>query len=138
MILSILVAFHILGLALWLGGLWGTSRVLEMRHDLPGVPSEALAGIEHELLYRLVHPGMGLALVCGAALFSWAPKHYLGEGWMIAKLFLAALLIAVTLWIIKARRGPEGGVSPKSLQFARGFAVFIATVALLLATVRPF
>jgi hypothetical protein len=39
---------------------------------------------------------------------------------------------------VKARRGPEGGVSPKKLRFARNFAVVTATVALLLATVRPF
>lgn len=138
MVLSILVAFHILGLALWLGGLWGTSRVIEMRHDLPGVPSEALAGIEHELLFRLVHPGMGLALGCGAAMFAWAPKHYLAQGWFILKLVLAAVLVATTIWIMKARRGPEGGVSPKKLRFARNFAVATATVALLSATVRPF
>jgi len=138
MIVSILVAFHILGLALWLGGLWGTSRVIEMRHDLPGVPSEALAGIEHELLFRLVHPGMGLAIGSGIALFSWAPAHYKGEGWFVFKLILAALLVAVSIWVMRARRGPEGGVSPKKLVFARNFAVAIATIALLCATVRPF
>ncbi len=138
MILSILVAFHILGLALWLGGLWGTSRVIEMRHDLPSVPSEALAGIEYELLYRLVHPGMGLALGCGIAMFAWAPGHYSAQGWFVLKLILTAMLVAVTIWMMKARRGPEGGVSPKRLQFARNFAVAVATVALLSATVRPF
>ncbi|PCI32287.1 MAG: hypothetical protein COB53_12590 [Elusimicrobia bacterium] len=138
MILSILVAFHILGFALWLGGLWGTSRIIEMRHDLPGVPSEAMKGIEHELLFRLVHPGMGLALGCGIAMFAWAPAHYLNEGWFVLKLILAALLIAITIWIMKAQRGPEGGISPKKLRLARNFAVAVATLALLNATVRPF
>ena len=138
MLLSALVAFHILGFALWLGGLWGVSRVLEMRHDLPGVPSEALAGIEHELLYFLVHPGMGLALGCGLLLFLWAPAYFLAQGWFLAKLPLAAVLVGITLWTARARRGPEGGISPRSLKLCRRLAVGAATLALLLACVRPF
>jgi uncharacterized membrane protein len=130
-IYGMLVAAHWMGVVLWLGGACAAASVGIHRAKGGGKELERL---EREFLFLACHPGMLLAILSGAGMIALNASHFLQEGWLLAKLFLAAVLIALTIAVTAARRAPS---APK-LNLLRAAVALAAFLVLLLAALRPF
>lgn len=95
-----LLALHVVGVILWMGGLFQLTRHLGMHvEQANGEAVEALAAYESKTYYFVVLPGLLLSLGTGLyALFSLGFGSYLAsEAWggtFHLKLMLVAILIA--------------------------------------------
>lgn len=87
------MAFHIVALVLWMGGLLVVTQVMAA-HTRESSPEarQALGRLESKLFKGVAHPGAALVVVTGILLLVANPSHFLHEGWFHAKLFLVAIL----------------------------------------------
>ena len=89
MLFNWIVLFHLIGLALWVGGLLAVTRVF-MLHSQETSPEvrAALGRLETRLLNRLAHPGAALVLIAGP---SYMPAAY--RETPLARLLLNAFVV---------------------------------------------
>jgi uncharacterized membrane protein len=92
-------AFHIIGLILWMGGLFQLARHLAYHADLsPDERPDSLADWESKTYYFTVLPGLLLALLTGLyAMISTGFGHYLDADGPWGATFHAKLLFVVIL-----------------------------------------
>jgi uncharacterized membrane protein len=84
---------HVLGLALWLGGLLAAVRALEQHaHETSRDARLALGILEGRLLNGLANPGAALAIATGILLVALDAHYYLHAAWLYAKLALILTL----------------------------------------------
>ncbi len=100
--LGSMLALHVLGIILWVGGVFAAGRVL-LDHARSG-PGPSFTALERSLMLRTAHPGMLLVLLTGAAMLAFNPEYYLREYWMLAKLGVAVLMILPTIALTVASR----------------------------------
>lgn len=124
-----LVALHIIGIILWMGGLFMLTRHVGMHSELDSTPQKDLKVYESKSYYMGVLPGFLLTLVTGLWLFihgyGQGVKHYLSidEGaWGTTfhwKLMLVVLLIAVDQFFhMRMRRFHQKGEGKRKLFMA--------------------
>lgn len=136
--LAWLLVVHILGLALWVAGVFGAGRL--MIDHARGEGGAALTPIERRLLFKSGHAGMTLVLLSGALALGVNPSYYRREAWLWAKLGAAALAVAATVVLtIQCRRLAEapGSVTDKSVKLWRGLFMGAVAAAVVLVFVKP-
>ena len=135
------MALHVLGLILWVGGMFAAGRVL-IDHARGGSGAPAiLADLERTFLFRVGHPGMLLVLATGIGMLALNPAYYLSEYWMHAKLAFTALAVAASIVLTSsARRLHEdpGAVGTRALNLWRGLLMAAVTAVLVLVFLKPF
>lgn len=108
------IAFHIVGLVMWLGGLMILTRCLKIFSAPFSAESkpvlDGFRNIVKRLLYGFIVPGALVSLVSGLyQLFTVGPDVYMKQGWFHSKLTLVAILFVVTfvvaMQVSKAGRG---------------------------------
>lgn len=137
--LAWLLAFHTLGVILWVAGVFGAGRVM-IDHARSGGPGGPYTALERRLLFGSAHPGMTLALLTGVAALTQNPAYYLHEGWMHAKLAAAALAIAATIVLsVASRRLGEAqpSVGERAIKLWRGLFMGAVVAILVLVFVKP-
>ena len=130
-----ILAFHTLGVILWVAGVFGAGRAMIDQARL-GPQGGNLAPTSRRLLLASAHPGMTLALLSGGAALAQNPGYYMHEGWMLAKLGAAALAVAATivLTVAAARlNAPQPTVGERAIKLWRG--VFMGSIAAILVFV---
>lgn len=102
-----LKAFHIVGVVSWFAGLFYHGRLLVYHAEALGSP-EPRRGIlasqyqimESRLFRIIMNPAMGLTLVTAAGmLLTTTGRAYITQPWMLAKVVLVALLVALHFWM---------------------------------------
>jgi hypothetical protein len=119
-------AGHILGIALLVGAL--VPLDLRLMGLWPSVPAPLLARV----LMPVAAAGLGLAVLCGALLFSAGATDYAGEPVFLAKLALVALGAGSALYAYR-RAGPaleRWSPARRRLQAALSLACWLPALAL--------
>jgi uncharacterized membrane protein len=116
-----LLAFHVLGMALWIGGLLGAA-----------VTMGASAVASRKLLRALGDPGAGLALLAGAWMLAADASGYWSQAWFQTKMVVAAGLIALHGAIAVRAKRAATGAAVAAPAWGLFFAVLAAAVAMVL------
>ena len=109
-----LLAGHVFGFVLWIGGLLGTTILLG-RHLQETSPEarQALARVERTALRAMADPGALVTLVAGVGLVTTNPSYYLAARWLHIKLAFVVILIllhGIVAMKAKAVAGGRGGM----------------------------
>jgi uncharacterized membrane protein len=130
---------HVLGFALWLGGLLA-AQTAALERARGKEATQALERLEKRFLYLGCHPGMAMSLLSGAGLLAFNSAYFLDQGWLLAKLFFVAVLVALTVLSAAARRRVGTARQPalSLLELKRALSLVTAVLILVLACVRPF
>jgi putative membrane protein len=103
------LVFHVVGFVLWLGGLMVVTQVMAARTRQPSAEVRAqFARLESKLFKGVAHPGAAVTLLAGILVLVLQPD-YLHQGWLHAKLFLVAVLIALDLIAYQRAKAFEQG-----------------------------
>lgn len=102
-----LKAFHIVGVVTWFAGLFYHGRLLVYHAEALSSPEPergvlvAQYGVMESRLLRLIMtPAMGLTLLTAAGmLLTSTGRGHITQPWMLAKLALVALLVALHFWM---------------------------------------
>jgi protoporphyrinogen IX oxidase len=135
------LVFHIVGFVLWMGGLLVATQVMasRTRQSSPEVHA-ALARLETKLFKGIAHPGAAVTVIGGIIVLVLQPD-YLRQGWLHAKLFLVAILIALDIIAYVRSRASQAGrielQKRECMALHSGIAlVFIGIVILVM--IKPF
>lgn len=93
--------------------------------------------MERRLYWSIMLPSMIVALILGLMLL----PHYLGGGWVLAKLALGLLLAVFHVWCGFVMRAFARGANPHSPRFfriANEVPALIILALVILAVVKPF
>ena len=135
MTIKILIAFHLLGVVLWMGGLLTLTRILGYHaRELPSVRPR-LSWIEGRLDTLVAMPGALLVAGTGLAQVLLDGRAYFaGASWLHWKLGLVAIVAALHFVVTRRRRalaaGPADAKVPRAL-----FAAVHGTIGLLLIAI---
>ncbi len=132
--MALTLAGHVLGLALWVGGLLAVVSVLA-QHG-PGTSRDvqlALGALETRLLNSLANPGAVLTVATGVILVALDPHYYLHALWLYAKLVLVlALGVLHGITYARCRALREVGVDlPRRSPILLLYAIAMVFVAIL-------
>ncbi|HET6611579.1 MAG TPA: hypothetical protein VFG83_06310 [Kofleriaceae bacterium] len=130
-VLSWVLAAHILGFVLWIGGLCGLTLLLS---STPGQVALARGGKRIAMVADL---GATLAIAAGVVMIAGIKPSPMTQGWMHIKLAVVVGLIAVHGFArvkLKRAQSAEGAtVSP----LWPAAVIAVAAAIIILATVRP-
>lgn len=117
-----LLALHVLGMALWIGGLLGATAVLAQS-----------APASRKLMRVLADPGAGLALLAGFWMLAADSRGYFSQAWFQTKMVVAVGLIALHGMIaVRAKRAAMSSESAAAPAWGLFFAVLAAATAMVL------
>jgi len=115
-----LLALHVLGMALWVGGLLGTTVTMAQS-----------AAASRKLLRALADPGAGLTLLAGFWMLSADAGGYLAQAWFQTKMVVAVGLIALHGGIaVRAKRAASAEAAAPA--WGLFFAVLAAAAAMVM------
>lgn len=116
-----LLAFHVLGIALWTGGLLSASLTMG-----------ASAAASRKLLRALADPGAGLALLAGGWMLAADASGYWSLAWFQSKMVVAAGLLALHGVIAVRAKRAATGAAVGAPAWGLFFAVLAAAAAMVL------
>jgi uncharacterized membrane protein len=131
-----LLAAHLIGVFLWIGGLMAVYWILRIHTQTPPNIHEKLVLMERALAWTMdlaatLAIGCGLAMAIGAKLFS--DKHY---GWLHIKLAVVVLGILSVHGIVRARVGRFSRGEMKPVPAWAWNVLIAAIVAILILVTR--
>ena len=132
-------AFHIVFVVTWFAGLFYLPRLF-VYHALAedSVSRERFKLMERKLYRGIMTPSMVLAV--GSGLWLWLGYGF-GGGWLHAKLFVVALLVAYHFWMRKLMGDFARDASTRTHVFYRWInelPVLALVAAVILVVVKPF
>ena len=114
-----LLALHVLGFALWIGGLLGAVAILGQS-----------AAASRKLLRALADPGAGLAMLAGIWMLSADAAGYLTQAWFQTKMVVAVGLIGLHGAIAVRTKRATGSEAAAGPAWGLFFAVLAAATAM--------
>ena len=137
-----LKAFHIVAVVCWFAGLFYLPRLFVYHVDTPDAAGrERFATMERKLYRGIMTPSLLATVILGGWLLVEGWPYYATQGWMHAKLFLAALLIGYHHACGVYRRQLAEERCRRSGRFFRVFnelPVLVLVAIVVLVVVRPF
>jgi len=135
-------AFHIVAVVSWFAGLFYLPR-LYVYHSMAEdqISLDRFVIMERKLFWGIMTPAAVATITLGAWLISFAPAHYLGQGWMHAKLGLVVLLIAYHVacwWFLVRFRDGRNTQSHIFFRWFNEFPVLLLIGIVILVVVKPF
>ena len=134
-----LKAIHLIGVVVWVGGLWCLPWILYYQVVSP--QSAAVTGIGRAAM-RLVNPAGILVLVSGVSLIIATGAGGLGTGaWMHVKIVLILVIGAVHGMLSKQRKLCERGESTRSAGHFRllfGILLVLTIAVVFTVVLKPF
>ena len=135
-------AFHIIAVICWFAALFYLPR-LYVYHAMAEdrVSQERFKVMERKLYRGIMTPSAVATVVLGIWLISMAPDFYLRAGWLHAKLFAVALLIAYHIacwWFLVQFREDRNQRSHVFYRYFNELPVVLLVAIVILAVVKPF
>jgi uncharacterized membrane protein len=115
-----LLALHVLGFSLWMGGLLGAAVALA-----------ASAAASRKLLRALADPGAGLALLAGVWMLMTDAAGYLAQPWFQTKMVVAVGLIGLHGAIAMRTKRAASSEAAAGPAWGLFFAVLAAAAAMI-------
>lgn|SRR5437667_4547732 len=135
------LVFHILGFVFWTAGLLVATQVLATHtQEKSDEVRRVLSRLETKLLNGVAHPGAAITVVAGIAVVAIQPA-YLHQGWLHAKLFLVAILIALDLIVHARARAFQTGrieLRRRECKMLHGAISLVFLGILVLVMIKPF
>jgi len=135
------LVFHILGFVFWTAGLLVATQVLATHtQEKSDEVRRVLSRLETKLLKGVAHPGAAITVVAGIAVVVIQPA-YLHQGWLHAKLFLVAILIALDLIVHARARAFQAGrieLRRRECKMLHGAISLVFLGILVLVMIKPF
>lgn len=131
------LAFHLVGIVLWLGGLIILPRIMSVMNN-EGAQAAGLPRIVRRVWFGFIIPGLVITLLTGGLQLSLGGVDvYMKQGWFHGKLTFVMLLLAATvitgLEVSKANH--KVALSPGKLHMAHGIAALSLILIVLLTMV---
>jgi len=121
-----LLAAHILGLALWIGGLLSACAVLAQSAAAEAGARAAVAQPARKVMRVLADPGAALAILAGVWLLSADASGYFAQRWFQTKLVVVVGLIALHgAAAVRCKRAAAGG----ELRAGQAWGMFVSVLA---------
>jgi protoporphyrinogen IX oxidase len=137
--MKISIAFHIIGIVFWLGGLLVLSRVMKGL-VLSGIDKAGYAPIVKRVFYGFVLPGFIISLISGTfqILANGGFGVYVAQGWFHGKLTFVVVLLIVTFLLGReiSKLSAGNGVSTRALGMIHGITSLALIVIVFLTIVR--
>ncbi len=132
------IAFHLLGLVFWIGGLLFASSII--KYAPLGGPT-AIQTLSKKTLFGYIVPGLLLMISSGLyQLMTGGLSVYMKQGWMHTKLTFIVILIwstiMLSLALIRISKGQS--VNPKIGSIHHGIVALCLTVIIFLTIIKPF
>lgn len=135
-------AFHIMAVITWFAGIFYLPRLFVYHAAADDQISKDRFKIMERKLYKgIMWPSMVVVIVLGLWLISFNANYYLSSGWMHAKLFLVALLVAYHLYcgrLIQIFNNDDNSRSHVYYRWFNEAPVLILVAVVILVVVRPF
>ncbi|MGN6479658.1 CopD family protein [Luteibacter sp.] len=133
-------SLHIVFVIAWMATVFYLPRILVNIKEAEGEPPAVKARLElmGRRLYKFGHSMFGIALIFGLVL--WLYFGITG-GWLHAKLFLVACMLAYFIWAGRAlKRSIAGGALPssKALRIGNELPVLVLLAIVYLVVAKPF
>lgn len=139
-LIGIVIAFHLFGAIVWIGGLLTLASVLARVPDEVGLPRERLLGAVRTSYRGAVNASAIVTIVLGAILIALQPE-VMRQGWLHTKLLLVVLVLAYQWQLYRRIRYLEENPSESSgreFRMAHGVLSLLVLAILVLAVLRPF
>jgi putative membrane protein len=138
-----LLAFHLVGVVLWMGGLLSFSRILGYHaRELPSVRPR-YSWLEGRLNWLVTVPGAAITIAFGVWLANIYGMPWLRAArWMHWKLALVAVVLLIHAFLTVqqraiARRSPDAHISRALFAALHGTLGLLLIAILILATTQP-
>lgn len=138
------LAFHIIGLIVWLGALLDLTRILgyHVKEDIS--VQKRLSWMEFRMFFFVSTPGLIVSAVFGVLIFlkgGGVATYLKGSGWFHAKLTCVLVLIGIHFWIgkkiLKLRAKPQN-TKPTPYKILHGIAALAVVITVILVFLKPF
>jgi putative membrane protein len=139
-LIGIVIALHLFGAIVWIGGLLTLASVLARVPDEVGLPRERLLGAVRTSYRGAVNAGAIITIVLGAILIALQPE-VMRQGWLHTKLLLVVLVLAYQWQLYRRIRYLEenpGESSGREFRMAHGILSLLVLAILVLAVLKPF
>jgi protoporphyrinogen IX oxidase len=134
------VAFHLLAVIIWIGGLLTLTSVLARVPEEVGLPRERLLGTVRSTYRGAVNIGAIIAILLGIVIIVLQPE-VLHRGWLHLKLLLVLAILFYQWRLYRRIRHLEenpGDTSGGEFRMAHGILSLLVLAILLLAILQPF
>jgi protoporphyrinogen IX oxidase len=134
------VAFHLLAVIIWIGGLLTLTSVLARVPEEVGLPRERLLGTVRSTYRGAVNIGAIIAILLGIVIIVLQPE-VLHRGWLHLKLLLVLGILFYQWRLYRRIRHLEenpGDTSGGEFRMAHGILSLLVLAILLLAILQPF
>lgn len=145
--LDVVLALHLLGMVMWMAGLFAAQLALAAgaSRQLPAEPdghapdaAEDHARWARRALRRLAHPGAAVTVVFGVVLIGLHPQ-WMRQGWLHVKLLLVVLLIVLDLVMtVRTGRAGRNPIEAGSVRRWHAFTWLLLAGIVFLAVLKPF
>ena len=139
-----LLAFHVVGVVLWMGSLMALSRILGFHTREPANVRPRFSFLEGRLDFFAAVPGAIVALGTGLAMIAMEPAGWFAAaGWLHWKLMLVFVIAAIHLQLMVrhrrlARQRADQVIPRGFFAAAHGILGLLLIAVIVLAVVRPF
>jgi len=134
------VAFHLLAVIIWIGGLLTLTSVLARVPEEVGLPRERLLGTVRSTYKGAVNLGAIITIFLGIIIIVLQPE-VLHRGWLHLKLLLVVGILVYQWRLYRRIRHLEehpGESSGAEFRMAHGILSLLVLAVLLLAILQPF
>ena len=135
MLLTVLLATHVLSLLLWIGSLASITRILTAGVGEDAAVQARFAALARRIYRTVASPWMGVATLTGFGMIAAAKGMYFRFGWFHGKFTLALVMLALH-FVLGARvrtaedAGRTDGVAPQMRVLQLGVLVTAALAVL--------
>jgi putative membrane protein len=137
---GVVIAFHLFGVIMWIGGLLTLATVMARLPDEVGLPRERLVQTVRRTYRGAVNIGSIITILFGALIIVLNPP-VMRQGWLHTKLLLVAIILFYQWRLSRRIRYLEENPSESSggeFRLAHGIISLLALAILLLAVLKPF
>ena len=137
-----LKAFHLISMVAWFAALFYLPRLFvyhSMAEDKISI--ERFKTMESKLYRQIANPSMYFTIICGILMIYLAPKYYMAQYWLHAKIGIIVLLIGYHHVCYYYLRRFAEDANTKSDRYFRVFneiPVLFLVAIIILAVMKPF
>lgn len=137
-----ILAFHIIAVICWFAGLFYLPRLFVYHADATDpISNTRFKTMERKLYRAIMIPSAFAVVISGLVLVGFDPDYYLNAHWMLAKLFLVAMLLAYHFscgYYLRKFQQDKNQYSHKFYRFFNEIPTVLLIAIVCLVVVKPW